>query len=483
MQNFSNLYKIHIETLGCRLNQIESESIAKSFSDAGFSISMESVTAKSIIQNEVIISVLNTCTVTQKSEQKARRIIRLMLEKFPQAVILVTGCYAQLNSQEISQIDKRIFVIGGQIKSRITQIPKLLTEYLQKHDFNPFDFINYLQLLIKTPQLKQFFPENTFKLSTSSFFAHSRASLKIQDGCNNNCSYCAIHLARGNSVSLDVKTALERVLELENKGFDEVVLTTVNIGQYRGIFESQYFDFKTLLKYLLENTKKIRFRISSLYPEIIDEKFCTVISDNRVQPHFHLSVQSGSNKILQLMNRQYTKEQVINACKMLRKAKNNPFIACDIITGFPGETEQDFNDTKKLCDECQFVWVHSFPFSPRPGTVALKLENKVPNSVSGERSKTLTQWAINQKITYCNQFIGKKLSAIIETVKRPAAISQSKNILIYHAVTENFLHCEILSNNELAVSKKVELEITEVLSERIKKGGDIEVSAKIIQKI
>ena len=168
MQNCNNLYKIHIETLGCRLNQIESESIAKSFSDAGFSISMESVTAKSIIQNEVIISVLNTCTVTQKSEQKARRIIRLMLEKFPQAVILVTGCYAQLNSDEISKIDKRVFVIGGQIKSRITQIPKLLTEYLQKQDFNPFDFINYLQLLIKTPQLKQFFPENTFTSTSSS---------------------------------------------------------------------------------------------------------------------------------------------------------------------------------------------------------------------------------------------------------------------------------------------------------------------------
>ena len=249
MQNCNNLYKIHIETLGCRLNQIESESIAKSFSDVGFSISMESVTAKNIIQNEVIMSVLNTCTVTQKSEQKARRIIRLMLEKFPQAVILVTGCYAQLNSEEISQIDKRVFVIGGQIKSRITQIPKLLTEYLQKHDFNAYDFIYSLQSIIKIPQLKQFYPENTFKLSTSLFFAHSRASLKIQDGCNNNCSYCAIHLARGKSVSLDVKTALERVLELENKGFDEVVLTSVNIGQYKGAFESEYFDFTKLLRY------------------------------------------------------------------------------------------------------------------------------------------------------------------------------------------------------------------------------------------
>ena len=382
MQNCNNLYKIHIETLGCRLNQIESESIAKSFSDVGFSISMESVTAKNVIQNEVIMSVLNTCTVTQKSEQKARRIIRLMLEKFPQAVILVTGCYAQLNSEEISQIDKRVFVIGGQIKSRITQIPKLLTEYLQKQDFNPFDFINYLQLLIKTPQLKQFFPENTFKLSTSSFFAHSRASLKIQDGCNNNCSYCAIHLARGKSVSIDVKTALERVIELENKGYDEVVLTTVNIGQYRGIFESQYFDFKTLLKYLLENTKKIRFRISSLYPEIIDDSFCDVIKNPRVQPHFHISVQSGSNKILSLMNRRYSKEEVITACKKLKNAKNDPFLACDIITGFPGETDSDFEETMQLCKECGFAWVHAFPYSQRPGTEAVNLNNKVPQYIS-----------------------------------------------------------------------------------------------------
>ena len=381
MQNFSNLYKIHIETLGCRLNQIESESIAKSFSDAGFSISMESVTAKSIIQNEVIMAVLNTCTVTQKSEQKARRIIRLMLEKFPQAVILVTGCYAQLNSEEISQIDKRVFVIGGQIKSRITQIPKLLTEYLQKHDFNAYDFIYSLQSIIKIPQLKQFYPENTFKLSTSLFFAHSRASLKIQDGCNNNCSYCAIHLARGKSVSLDVKTALERVLELENKGFDEVVLTTVNIGQYRGIFESQDFDFKTLLKYLLENTKKIRFRISSLYPEIIDDSFCDVIKNPRVQPHFHISVQSGSNKILSLMNRRYSKEEVITACKKLKNAKNDPFLACDIITGFPGETDSDFEETMQLCKECGFVWVHALPYSQRPGTEAVNLNNKVPQYI------------------------------------------------------------------------------------------------------
>ena len=480
MQNCNNLYKIHIETLGCRLNQIESESIAKSFSDVGFSISMESVTAKNVIQNEVIMSVLNTCTVTQKSEQKARRIIRLMLEKFPQAVILVTGCYAQLNSEEISQIDKRVFVIGGQIKSRITQIPKLLTEYLQKHDFNAYDFIYSLQSIIKIPQLKQFYPENTFKLSTSLFFAHSRASLKIQDGCNNNCSYCAIHLARGKSVSLDVKTALERVLELENKGFDEVVLTSVNIGQYKGAFESEYFDFTKLLRYFLDNTKKIHVRISSIYPEVVNDDFCYVIKSYRVQPDFHISVQSGSNRILKLMNRHYSKEDVIIACKKLKNAKENPFLACDIITGFPSETQFDFEETMQLCKDCGFAWVHAFPYSQRPGTEAINFDKKVPQSISGARAKEITKWAINQKIEYCNQFVGKKLTAVLESVKRPRIINENQNEVIYHAVTENFLHCLINSSCELQDSKTITVEIQKVLNEKIKKGGDLEVEAKII---
>ena len=480
MQNSNNIHKIHIETLGCRLNQIESESIAKSFFDEGFSISMESLTAKSEIQKDVIISVLNTCTVTQKSEQKARRIIRLMIEKFPQAVILVTGCYAQLNSDEISKIDKRVFVIAGQIKSRITQIPGLLSEELQEKDFNAFDFINSLKSVVTTPQIKQFFPENTFKLSTSSFFAHSRASLKIQDGCNNNCSYCAIHLARGKSVSLDVKTALERVIELENKGYDEVVLTTVNIGQYRGVFESQYFNFTSLLNYLLENTKKIRFRISSLYPEIVDDNFCSVIKNPRVQPHFHISVQSGSNKILSLMNRRYSKEDVINACKKLNTAKNNPFLACDIITGFPGETDCDFDETMQLCRECGFAWVHAFPYSQRPGTEAVKLKGKVPQFISGERAKKIIQWAINQKIEYCNGFVGKKLPAVLESVKRPKILNENQGGFIYHAVTENFLHCMINSPCEFQDSKAVCVEVLQVLDDKIQKGGDLEVLAKII---
>ena len=312
--------------------------------------------------------------------------------------------------------------------------------------------------------------------------SHSRASLKIQDGCNNNCAFCAIHIARGHSVSLDVETAIKRVRELEEKGHGEVVLTTVNIGQYKSAYKDGFCDFTELLALLLANTKSIRFRISSLYPDIVDEKFCRIISDERVQPHFHISVQSGSKKILKAMNRPYSSKSVVQACRMLEKAKKNPFLACDIITGFPSETDEDFDQTMKLCSECGFAWVHAFPYSERPGTAAASMKNKVPQSVSGERAKRLSEWAVSQKIKYVEAFINTKHFAVLETVKRPLALAANNKSsrFIYHAVTDNFIHCEIISEKQLTANQTVNICITGVLTERIKKGGDIEASAEFV---
>ena len=291
---------IHIETLGCRLNQIESEAAAQYFLQSDFTVTMSPTNALQEENEDTALCILNTCTVTQKAEQKARRIIRLILKKYPRALLIVTGCYAQMSPKEIAEIDERIFVLPGQLKSRITAVPELLNAELQKEQWKISEFKDLLEKEIKSKkQDKSDVPENSFKLSATSFIAHSRASLKIQDGCNSNCSYCAIHMARGKSVSVDFNTALKRVQELENKGYDEVVLTTVNISQYKGEFNGKYFNFAKLLKYLLQNTEKINFRISSLYPQIVDDDFCNVIADKRVRPFFHISVQSGSNKILQ----------------------------------------------------------------------------------------------------------------------------------------------------------------------------------------
>ncbi len=475
--------EIHIETLGCRLNQIESEATARFFTDKGFSVQMEGLSSGSETDSKTLLSIINTCTVTQKAEQKARRLIRLMLKKYPAATVIVTGCYAQISPSEIEAIDSRICVIGGQMKSRLSRLPALLQTEVQTEKWNPSDFSAKIKnTIVNIPQEKKGFPEDSFKLAATSFLSHSRASLKIQDGCNCNCAFCAIHIARGHSVSLDVETAIARVKELEEKGHDEVVLTTVNIGQYKGTYKDGFCNFTELLSLLLLNTEKIHFRISSLYPDIVDDKFCRVISDERVQPHFHISVQSGSSNILKLMNRPYSAQSIAKACVMLKKAKNNPFLACDIITGFPGESDEDFEETMKLCSECDFAWVHAFPFSERPGTTAARMKNKVPQSISGQRAKRITEWAVAQKIKYVTDFINTEHQAVLETVKRPLALAAGSkgSRYVYHAVTDNFIHCEIISDKVIEANRMVLIRIKDVLSERIKKGGDIEASAEFI---
>ena len=463
---------VRIETLGCRLNQIESESAAQLFIESGFNV----IFSIDDVDDTTRLVIINTCAVTQKAEQKARRLFRLVLKKYKNAVVLITGCYAQLSKNEIEKMDPRIAVLGGQVKSRIAKIPELL-----KAIDNPADFASLLkEQICSMPAVKPGFPEDSFKFAASSLQAHSRASLKIQDGCNNNCSFCTIHIARGHSVSLDVAKALERVQALENQGYDEVVLTTINIAQYKGLFVDengveQYYNFAVLLKYLLGATKKICFRISSLYPEIVDEEFCEVIKDQRVRPHFHISVQSGSNRILELMNRRYKRDDVIAACRALREAKPQCFLACDIITGFPGETNEDFEQTLDLCRQCDFTWIHAFPFSERPGTAACSMKPKIPQSVSQKRAKTLNDWAVKQKISYIQSFIEKPLSAVIE--KQQPSTQAGK--FVYNCMTENFIHCQLTSPEPLKESQSYTIRITSILKENIHKGGEIEAMAII----
>ena len=471
---------IRIETLGCRLNQIESEAAGHFFVDNGFTVLMEGVTSGSQEDQNTLIYILNTCAVTQKAEQKARRLIRLILKKYPSALLVVTGCYAQLSEKEINDMDPAIVVVGGQIKSRIAEIPYKLKIFLSENEWNREKFKSLIVREIISKNVKRSgYPEDSFKFSASSYIAHSRASLKIQDGCNNSCAYCTIHIARGHSVSIDVQTAVDRVVELEQKGFEEVVLTSVNIAQYAGKYEDEYYNFPKLLKKMLEATSTINFRISSIYPEVVSEEFCQIISHNRVRPHFHISVQNGSNDVLRNMNRHYDAEAVVEVCRKLRQVKNNPFIACDIITGFPGETDSDFRQTMELCNKCNFIWIHAFPFSERPGTPAVKMKNKVPQNISGERAKRLNDFAVSSKINYINSYIGKELPCIIET-SRHLKKDKETNEYIYHCVTENFLHCEIHTDKLLKETKNMKVKIIKPLSEGIIKGGELEALAEIL---
>ena len=477
--------KIHIETLGCRLNQIESESVAAFFSDDGFTVAMKSITSKDKEDSDCVLCVVNTCTVTAKAEQKARRIIRLLLKKYPSSIVVVTGCYAQVNKEEISAIDERVVVLPGRVKSRLADVPSIVSSVLIESENN----VELVQKKIKEHlESKVLFKpvtdtsENPFKLATDTFLHHSRSSIKIQDGCNCRCSYCEICIARGKSVSLEVSEVLKQVEKLIAAGQKEIVITTVNIAQYKSEYEGKIVDIAGLLEILLNKTKGVSFRFSSLYPQIVDERLCELIKDERIRPHFHLSVQSGSDEVLLKMNRPYKAQAVIDACNRLKAAKKNPYLACDIIAGFPGERDEDFKATMNLIKECGFTWVHAFPFSPRPNTTAFTMKPKVPEFVTGKRVDELLEYSFESKINYINSLKGTVHKAIVETSHNLNALKIRDGKKVVHAVSDNFLHCVVLIDDGKEIpfaGSEVDVEIVSPLIDEIKRNGEQEVLARL----
>lgn len=498
--------KIHFETLGCRLNQDESEGAARAFINQGYDCSMEAVTSGSTADSDTLLCVINTCTVTNKAEQKARRIIRLCLEKYPLSKVCVTGCYAELDGKKIKDIcPERICIIPGTKKYLLKELSfnlkNLFSSDKKSLDIkNLDDFIKtfsdtsckdlsdkksaFLQNPLSLKKISSVSP--AFTLYTPLFEKHSRASLKIQDGCNNSCTFCRIHFARGKAVSLDVEEVLKRVKELEAFSKEEVVFTGVNLSQYAGDFfdgkNTVKKDFAFLLDYLIKNTKSIKFRISSFYPQAVTEKLAEILESDRVQPFFHLSVQSGSNCILKAMKRPYGNEEVINAVKKIRKAKKDCFISCDIIAGFPGESESDFNDTVRLCKECSFSWIHVFPYSVRPGTEAALMKNQIAENVKRQRAFLLNDIAVKSKIDYIKSMQEKVFNAVIENSRalRLMKNKEESSLKTYHAVTENFIHVEFKSEKILENSQSVKLKIERVLEENIKNSKEIEALALLV---
>jgi threonylcarbamoyladenosine tRNA methylthiotransferase MtaB len=276
-----------------------------------------------------------------------------------------------------------------------------------------------------------------FLFNPAGFSFHSRAFLKIQDGCDNACAYCAARLARGKSVSLDSFEVLARLRTLEEAGFNEAVLTGVNIAQYR---DSEGGGLAALLERLLEGTRKIALRLSSLEPGIFDKAFFNALRSPRIRPHFHLSIQSASEKILSAMGRRYSAERLLDIIALLREVKNQPFLACDIITGFPGETGEEFEKTLGFCAEAAFAGIHAFTFSPRPGTAAFTLPGKVSERDAVSRVEKLKALAGNGREQYIKQNIGRVVSAIC-IGKTP---DEKKTPELVAGLTENYLRASIL---------------------------------------
>ena len=469
---------IHFETLGCKLNQIETESLAHAFGESGFVVDQrddeklmeDSSLAVPVYRpvgtlqqfapttsTSIALCVVNTCTVTGKAEQKARHLIRSLLSKYPGAPVIVTGCYAEVEGAVIASIDSRVVVFPGSRKGELAALPAWLSARQLRHPEEPMlsALREYTAGFAAATQessasaaasasaiAEPAASSGQFSLSTDNFLFHSRASIKIQDGCNNHCSYCRIRLARGRAVSLDPGEVIGRIRKIADSGWNEVILAGVNLSQYR----SADGDFADLLARILRETDRIAIRISSLYPERVDDAILPLLANPRVRPHFHLSVQSGSDRILSAMRRPYTAETVFRAAEKLRSVRENPFLACDIITGFPGETDEEFARTLDMCEKIGFAWIHAFPFSARPGTEAWGMKPKIPERVAGERVRALTALAESNSKSYRAYWTGRELEAIAEKVGPGAPVT---------AVTENYLSVSLPSGCAAPASRIV----------------------------
>ena len=419
-----------IFTLGCKLNQVESEAIADSFKRAGFPLVQWGDASE-----RPGLLIINTCTVTSKADQKARRVIRKALRDNPDACVIVTGCYAQLDAGEIKALqaassagagapdDKRLFVLrtdkcgAGKAKSSLLKLPDYLAG-------SGFPYGNSLSDILGS-WAESAEGDSPLSFKPQEFTFHSRAYLKIQDGCDNTCVYCRVRLARGSSVSLPAAEALEELRSFEAAGCAEIMITGVNITQYR----HESFDLAGLVQFLLKGTQTITLRLSSLEPEGIDERLATVLAHPRIRPHFHLSVQSGSDAVLKKMGRVYSAREAAERAALLRSVKHNPFLACDIITGFPGETQADFAQTLALCEKIGFAWIHAFPYSKRPGTAAYSLGNPVCEHDITQRVEALTALALKGRRDYTQTWLGKELSAVVEKGKAGQCRAVAENYL------------------------------------------------------
>jgi threonylcarbamoyladenosine tRNA methylthiotransferase MtaB len=411
-----------IQTLGCKLNQLESEAITDSFLRAGFEQfaidNNQTVTGGERTVKEPSIVIINTCTVTSKADQKARRVIRKALRDYQDSCVLVTGCCAQLNREDLLKLDNekkgRLFVIK---KDLIIDLPQYFT--------GSKEIGGVLENLKGSVETKN----NVFQFNPKRFSFHTRSFLKIQDGCNNNCTYCAVRLARGSSISLNADEVLSRLRILE-KNHGEAVLTGVNISQY---FDKEAdINLAGLLEYLIKGTEKIALRLSSLAPDSIGEEFAKILSSKRIRPHFHLSIQSCSKKILEKMGRTYDSKTIENAVSLLRRAKDDPFLACDIITGFPGETEIEFKETFELCKKLDFAWIHVFPYSRRPGTEAFSFPGTLREAEVSEQVQLFTDLAKQGRETFIRRWLNREVETLVEKSGAKTCRGISENYLKLH---------------------------------------------------
>jgi threonylcarbamoyladenosine tRNA methylthiotransferase MtaB len=405
------MLSVAFKTFGCRLNQGETDAIARAFLDAGFRVQEPSRDGdersegdgESLPSSGPDIVVINTCTVTSKAEQKARRIMRLALRDNPRAVLIATGCYAELDGRDISALGDRVLVVPGSRKGALVRFPAALARELEPRG-------DPLEAAMSALASLDGAVSDPFAEGGGGFSFRTRAMLKVQDGCDRACAYCRVRIARGKSLSLDPAEALSRARSAEASGVAELVLTGVNLSQYSGC----QGGFPGLLRLLAEGTERIAFRVSSYEPEGLGPEFAAAAAHPRVRPYFHIPLQSGSPSVLARMGRDPDADPFLRSIESLRKAKDDPFISLDMMTGFPGETDEDFSGSLRVVRAAAPAWIHVFVFSPRPGTAAFSMLPKIPERVAVERAAVLSALARAGREAYAARWAGRETEAVVE---------------------------------------------------------------------
>jgi len=422
----------HIQQFGCRATQADGAAIERQLREQGC-IPAESATAD--------VVVLNTCTVTAAADAQARDAIRKIHAAKPATRIIVTGCYAQRAPEEIAALPGVTFVVGNSHKP---QIPSLL---------------HSISIAAAPPQREDLIPYHSASILTGDIFAttdvlvapvlggegnHTRPTLKIQDGCNSRCSFCVIPFVRGKSRSLPVASVLDEIRRLSESGFREIVLSGINLGTY-GRDLAPRVEFPDLLRQILGETPVERLRISSIEPlDVTQDLIGLFAANHRLAPHFHMPLQSASDRILAAMHRWYRAEHYSRRVELIREVLPHAAIGADVLTGFPGESEDDHSATLRFIEERPFTYLHVFSYSSRPGTKAANLANHLPGRVVKRRARELRALAGRKSAAFRRSQIGHALRVL--TLRRgpkdhpahtPALSENYLSVMIPEALPHN----------------------------------------------
>ena len=408
---------VAVTTLGCKVNQADSDQWVRQFSDRGYEI----VDFDSVADAYVV----NTCTVTHIADRKSRQLLRQARRQNPSGVIVATGCYASVATDEVARMVEVDLVIGDQDKPRLVD---LVHEALEGEDEQPLEAM--------AGALRVFGPRH-------------RAFVKIADGCDKFCAFCIVPYARGRARSADADTVVGRVRSLVEAGFREVVLTAVHMGTY-GLDLVPATTLKALVQRVLGETSVERLRLSSIEPEDFDLSILDLWSDSRLCRHFHLALDSGSDETLRRMRRRYTAAQYQDLVRRIRAAVPDAAITTDVMVGFPGETEAEFDASCQFVSEQQFAGIHVFPYSSRRRTTASKLPNHVSPEVKRQRTDVMLRIASHSAAAFRQRFLGRNVLVLFEGTTRAADGS-----LRWEGLTDNYVRVRV--NSPLNLTNQIVL--------------------------